>query len=187
MSFDVQMHNNTPAVCIKVPNPLTEKDLPKELDEGFDLTWLQEHMTADELEDWRAICAQDAVELLRQEGLELLGPFGRKVEIFWAGRSGGWLEVAGLPDLADWSVDLRTAWRQFEQLCDDSVESFWAAVLYNIYINVWESAKEEEKERTDLWDEVSVFLSNNLHCNPDSALKEFKFHCPKIVERVEGK
>lgn len=50
--------------------------------------------------------------------------FGRGVKVYSAGRSGGWVIVKGLTDIADWdAVDL-AKWRHFENTLKQSVRFF---------------------------------------------------------------
>jgi hypothetical protein len=59
----------------------------------------------------------------------------RKVKVWSAGRSGGWLVVEGLPDVDSWDVKLLTAWSQFSAFCKDAVADVPRAMAWHVLAN----------------------------------------------------
>lgn len=61
------------------------------------------------------------------------------VQVYAAGRSGGWLVVSGLPDVEAWDAIDLARWRRFERLIRDLADSEYPyEFIWHLHENVWE-------------------------------------------------
>ena len=203
MCKEIDIHGGKPAVNIKVYRGLesvkfpinmgrysedggkTWKDSITDLD--FDRTWILRNMSDQEIVEWHDITAQDRILLLIEIAIGEFQDAGYHVEIYQAGRSGGWLEVSGLPDIEDWGEDLFDLWKDFENACQAEVEAFPESMAVDIYMNIWEAKKEDERRTREeidkIWEEVQNFLECATSCLDVDLFKKW---CPKLVAKVEG-
>jgi len=155
---DVEMRHehgrSYPAVNIKVYGNWRSVPLPLELGSGdgktcttapeFNRDWV-ERQHPDTLEAcWQSAC-ESAVESLSGEASECLG---RPVEVEQVGRSGGWLQVRGLPPLAGWDAVALARWAKWAGWCNAARSAIPADFLLNVYHNLFltEAAEVERKE-----------------------------------------
>jgi len=160
------------------------------VDPAYTHQWIRDNINDDELIEYQSIVADDVLVLLVEESKQLFQEAGYDVEIYSAGRSGGWLEVHGLED---WSEDLVEVWKTFEIRCEEAVENFPAALATEIYCNVFEGRKAEKAEKDmqveAIWTEVKDFIfgrtGNADARNTALLLEEFFKYCPLLVAQVE--
>ena len=91
--------------------------------------------------------------------------FGRGVDAYSAGRSGGWLVVMGLPDIEYWDALDLAKWRGFESGVKRSVKA-WAElepILDTIDANRWAEENSERYNFTDK-DGATVCLADVERC-----------------------
>ena len=61
------------------------------------------------------------------------------VKAYSAGRSGGWIEVHGLPSIDTWDAVMLSLWRGYETRVKAIVADQWRRYAELIYMNVYES------------------------------------------------
>jgi len=134
---DVQTHNDGgysgpeyPAVNVKVYNC------------GFDNDDIANHFKCDERTAaqagqfaWDSAC-QLFWEQAPDTAVEILGA---GVEVYSAGRSGGWLVVEGLADLESWDAVMVAKWGRFERAIKAEVKyrMSWDVIREDIEANRW--------------------------------------------------
>ena len=76
---------------------------------------------------------------------EILGP----VKVWQTGRSGGWLYVEGLPDVASWDAVMLGKWRRFAKWCETKRDYLCSdePVRETIEANDWLSTPAEVEAR----------------------------------------
>ena len=87
---------------------------------------------------------EDAPELAEN----ILAPYFGKVTVYSEGRSGGWLVVKGVGDVADWDAIALAKWRKFERAIKATVD----------FLGSWEYVKEDI--RANRWAEDGAALYN---------------------------
>lgn len=113
-------------------------------DRGF-WAWLDElweHSDYDALnqadERAREDCWEDA-----QGTADLAWP-NRKVKVWSAGRSAGWLVVDGLPDVDDWDAIAVGRWALFAKAIRCIVDDEYPySFIWHLHVNVWESIRDD--------------------------------------------
>ncbi len=91
---------------------------------------------------WREIAARDAFEDAQADA-DLIWP-DHHPRVEQGGRSGGWLEVAGLPPVDEWDAVMLGRWRRFERYVRAAVEDSPRAVAWLIAANVYVPEREAE-------------------------------------------
>jgi len=161
--YDVNgVYQPTPAVNIKLYHvtldTIVQEARKVAVDMGGDPDDFATYVEEDEVrfqDAWDMAC-EDGVEDARNEAAEILGHLGAKV--WQTGRSGGWLEVTGLPAMRAWDGEHDDlAW-------DDSlVESWaeWSTVVTSIcdyvprlacellYLNAYQIQLDQEQDERD--------------------------------------
>ena len=166
---DVQFHSDgyregRPAVNVKVYGWACGVPLPLELGSSYPVgrpdllethyteplfthEWSEEHVD-DETGSaffWQA--CTDGFEMLQEDALEI---FGRGVEVFAEGRSGGWAVVDGLPAIEEWDAIDLGKWRKFEKIAKSYAEDIPRVTVDLIYANCFLPWYSEELERYPL-------------------------------------
>lgn len=90
---------------------------------------------------WRGEAARDAFEDADYYAGEVW-PCAVRVE--QGGRSGGWLEVSGLPPVDEWDAVALGRWRRFERCVRAEVADFPRRVAWLICANVYQREREAE-------------------------------------------
>ena len=91
---------------------------------------------------WHYEAARDAFEDCEEWADETFPDHSPRVE--QGGRSGGWLEVAGLPPVSEWDAVMLGRWRRFERMVRAEVEDFPRRVAWLICANVYAHERAEE-------------------------------------------
>jgi len=123
----------------------------------FTPDWIDQELTADQQDQWwQAACADGwaQLETATNDSDSGGGIFGRKVEIFSQGRSGGWAVVKGFDReaVAEWDAIAVMRWARFAKLAraiaDDVPYQYYALIYLNVYcdpatgeppvVRVWE-------------------------------------------------
>ena len=148
LKTDVEIHGDRgparPAVRIKVYGNWRSVTLPLELGTcdgervttpaGFTREWVEARPDAELQAFWDMACevaVEDLISSAREE-------FGPGVTVYQAGRSGGWLEVEGLPSLESWDAVRVAKWGRWERFCRATAQDLPRAFLHNLYTNAFE-------------------------------------------------
>lgn len=91
---------------------------------------------------WSYEAARDAFEDCEEWAREAFPDHSPRVE--QGGRSGGWLELAGLPPVSEWDAVMLGRWRRFERMVRAEVEDFPRRVAWLICANVYAHERAEE-------------------------------------------
>ena len=91
---------------------------------------------------WSYEAARDAFEDCQTWAEETFPEHSPRVE--QGGRSGGWLELAGLPPVSEWDAAMLGRWRRFERMVRAEVEDFPRRVAWLICANVYAHERAEE-------------------------------------------
>jgi hypothetical protein len=187
--IEITLHGGNPAINIKCYKGFFDAELSPDMDPDFNDKWVQDNMTEEAQSFWWNQTAEWEVEHLIDEGKRIFDDIDYSPEIFQSGRSGGWLEVRGLPDPEDWDKDLIDAWIEFERLCTLIVEDFPRTLLETVYANVWEHRNAERDKIEAIWNELNNYLSRFMSINSDFARPSvsLKRECPLLVAKIEGK
>lgn len=95
---------------------------------------------------WRGEAARDAFSDCEEYAADCFPDHSPRVD--QGGRSGGWLEVAGLPPVDEWDAVMLGRWRRFERMVRAEVADFPRRVAWLICANVYErEAEAEDAER----------------------------------------
>lgn len=175
-------HGGNPAVNIKSYKGLDSvpyTDIYTEPD--FNEDWIRRNLTEDDICEWFNTSAGWLLENLINEAKEL---FDMDLDIFQAGRCGGWLEVVGLPDEEDWDEDLAAKWDKFEGMCEDTVDDWPISTVENIYHNVYLEEEGSEQQKAAIWEELRSYFKRSFHCT-DYSLDNLKEECPKLKAKIE--
>lgn len=163
---DVETRGGNPAANVKVY--LTIQDAwgvfkrEENPDERF-AQWLGEHVTDEYLDAIFWIVCGFEFEYLKDwaedRGKEPNPLFpGYRVEVWQEGRSGGWAVVHGLPDVETWDAVLLARWRRFERIARDIADGVPHQVLCSLYLNEFESWREEQDDAASYNAELPVDL-----------------------------
>jgi hypothetical protein len=90
-----------------------------ELADPLFLEWLRNVATDEQLESADSFARELGWEQATDDASNAFP--NRSVKVWSAGRSGGWLVVDGLPDVADWDAIQLGQWRQFAKWIDATV------------------------------------------------------------------
>lgn len=143
-----------PAVNVKIYRDLRdawpEFERTERSEDGLTLEWIEEQMTEERIADvWGHACVSEFEYLERwatgADGDSLFPD--DSVTLHWTGRSGGWIEVSGLPDIEEWSAVHLARWRRFERIARELADGVPLQTLCLIEINDYEWARDEEEER----------------------------------------
>lgn len=142
-----------PALSVKVRNfRMTAETVATvaeefEPDPGFTLEWAEryEHERAEEFAYVYGAVCEDLFEFGEERAREAFQPLGYDVKVWSSGRSSGWIVLDGLPDVEDWSPELRAAWEQFAKECEETLADIPYRVVWSLRANVWETEKEAER------------------------------------------
>lgn len=154
---DVQSHGHgNPAVNVKIYKSFRDVKLPLHMGSSYPTghpelishSYTDDGFTHDWIESWcennqdsaNAIwdmCCIDGYEQAKDLAKDLFGPF---VEVWAEGRSGGWLEVEGLPPVEGWDAVALGQWRKFEKHCRLLADDIPYQFVTSVYLNDWEEA-----------------------------------------------
>lgn len=140
---DVEFHSDrlyaqrNPAVNVKLYKWPDEQLLEKKRKEydwnpHFTWGWIDSHISDEYMNAVFEMVCRWRWEDLEYEAKEI---FGKYVKIWQTGRSGGWCEVEGLPDIEHWDAVMLAKWRKFEGFCKRTVDYIPEEILDNIYNN----------------------------------------------------
>lgn len=78
--------------------------------------------------------------------------FGENIDIYQAGRSGGWLVVDGLPEITEWDDEMISKWGHFKELVKTEIDYQMSSEVWesNILSNRWD---EEGAENFNFFDD----------------------------------
>lgn len=110
---------------------------------------------------------------------------GYDVTVNCGGRSGGWLEVEGLPDIDDWDAVMLGRWRRFEiaVLGDVAYRTGWESIRDDIGANSW---AEDKAERYNYMDTpAGVRKVSDLNNALDAVKDAFRKGEPEVIIRFE--
>lgn len=189
----IATHGGNPAVNIKSYKGLDSvpyTDIYTEPD--FNEDWIRRNLPEDHIWDWFCLTSQELLEDLIEEAQRLFDfEAGMDLDIFQAGRSGGWLEVVGLPDQEDWDEDLAAKWDKFEGMCEDTVDDWPISAVENIYHNVYLEEHGSEQQSKAMWDEVENYLFMFASNYDDwvvilpEHMDAFKAACPLLMKKLK--
>lgn len=91
---------------------------------------------------WTYEAARDAFEDCADYAADCFPDHSPRVE--QGGRSGGWLEVSGLPPVDEWDAVALGRWRRFERMVLAEVADFPRRVAWLICANVYRAEREAE-------------------------------------------
>lgn len=155
---DVETHGGLPAVNVKVYRsirdawPEYERTERPDDAEDFTLDWIEENVSEEALDAifWHTCEAE--YEYLEgwttgsDGGEDALFP-DDSVRLDIAGRSGGWIEVRGLPDIEEWDAVRLARWRRFARIARSIADGIPFQMLCSIETNEYEWRKTEDAER----------------------------------------
>jgi hypothetical protein len=128
--------------------------------------WLEQRLADDEMfNSWWDVALEDGWDLIREEldgWRETLPDYPRpfpgynvakrharpgygEIQVWSAGRSGGWLVIEGLPDVDTWDAIMLSRWRRFAMIVDDVNADTEYRTVWSIYANVWEPIAAERR------------------------------------------
>lgn len=92
--------------------------------------------------------------------------FGDGVEVYPAGRIGGWAVVEGLPDLKDWDAVQLGRWAKFAKMCcrEAAYRTSLDVIMEDIDANRWAEENSEEYNYIDKGDGETVCLADVPRC-----------------------
>lgn len=74
------------------------------------------------------------------------------VNVYSAGRSGGWLVVDGLPDIDEWDAIALGRWRRFDAAIRAIAdEGYPYDYIWQLHVNVWEPAVHQPQQEAEQW------------------------------------
>jgi hypothetical protein len=119
-----QSHSGQPMLNIKVWTTRDDiecaaRQYGSELAEPLFLEWLRNVATDEQLESADSFARELGWEMATDDAANAFP--NRSVKVWSAGRSGGWLVVNGLPDVADWDAIQLGQWRQYAKWVDATV------------------------------------------------------------------
>jgi len=167
---DVSFHSDgfgerRPAVNVKIYRDIRdawpEFERSERAEDGLTLEWIEENLSEDDLAEtfWRA-CESEFEYLERwatgADGDSLFPD--HSVTLHQTGRSGGWIEVEGLPDIEEWDAVLLARWRRFERIARELADGIPLQTLCLIEINdyEWKLTEDAERERAARQDIATI-------------------------------
>lgn len=164
---DVDTHGREgfPAVNVKVYRDIRDAwndfEREEEHDPRFTLEWVYEHVSDDALSDIFWMTCEHEFEYLESWATGADGDSlfpGERVTLYRGGRSGGWVEVDGLPELEEWDAVRLARWRKFERIARAIADYVPAQMLHSIYLNEFEAWSDEQDDEAAYNDAVPVEL-----------------------------
>ena len=146
-----------PAVNVKIHDRPT-KQLCEQVsamegpdDPRFTLEWIDQHLSDDQRNTYWEFACSDAWERL-QEAVNAENIFGRQVEIFSEGRSGGWAMVKGFEDrsvVEGWDAIAVSRWAKFATYARQQADDVPYQYLDLIYINWFQAWAENQDQAAE--------------------------------------
>lgn len=143
-------HENLPAVNIKVHvtsiadgevfDELVDGEFAEELDPKLaalsrpELLALVDAYIEKHGDDVFAAACEVGFENAKDEAIETFFA-GYSIQVWTAGRSGGWLVVQGLPDIEHWDAKLLKVWQDFSEFCEAEVSDIPRQMAWQVLAN----------------------------------------------------
>lgn len=140
---EIDFREGCPAVNVKCYEfwPKNSERNP-EWPEDFTEEWARERLSEDTLSEWWWDACAFGFERLQTDAEECFP--GWSVQVYSAGRSGGWAIVEGLPPVADWDAIMLSRWARYarwaRQQADDVPYLTADMIYHNVYLTDREDA-----------------------------------------------
>lgn len=139
---DVETHNDRmygnqyPAVNVKIYRQNSSPPMSHEVAEKFGCS---EKQAEKALEFWFNMAQESFWENITDAIKEVYEKWHYSIEVYSAGRSGGWLIVKGLPEIETWDAAMLGKWGRVCKICRDAIRYHCSkeAVFEDIDANEW--------------------------------------------------
>ena len=81
------------------------------------------------------------------------------VNVYSAGRSGGWLVVDGLPDIDTWDAIDLGVWRRFDKAVHAILDDYPYQYIWHLHVNVWQPTVADPANEAEQWVEALATLT----------------------------